>query len=565
MSQSTLDPPKPLAIRAPRAQAHAPMHPVHLTGLRHGTRALDGAPLIVERRDQEFVDGLLADLGDPSRHAALLASTPKRDGTTMRVFQPLQRVFNMVVLEAFCDVPGQPRVDPSQIDSSGFVLRRVDGTRHLAWLKAGTRVFGWEAVDEDLDPAQDRRAGAVTLGHPWLDARAPSQRRIRTAGSARLANAGELVGEDIQPLFVAPPDVCKRAGRTLLFGNLRVASGELSEAPATPPAFGTDAQERALLADQLVTYLREGGSRRFPVPAGRSFSSEDARRAAQSAPGAPSSALTRNEYDALDATLGLLLRQLHTEFDAFGSGTGAAALRSALGKLRVETDVAASNGRAARIDYRNALDFLSDARDVLIDALPGKRVDIPDRFGAVAQATAAAIFDATLTCLQQQFARVLPAAGRFERTRNGAEPQFAVRAFVRLKSGQPGCPGRLVWSRYSEAFTIADWFESSGAAIPVIPMPDLMDREQLKRVRPSVAFALPPRLAALLKNDPKDLRDGKGDSGNGLGLGWICAFSLPIITLCAFIVLNIFLQLFNLIFFWLPALKICVPVPKAKE
>lgn len=565
MTQATLSPPKPLAIRAPRALAHGPMHPIHLTGLRHDSRALDGAPLIVERRDQNFVEGLLADMGDPARHAELLDSTPAKLGNTMRVFQPLQRVFNMVVLEAFCDIPGQPRVDPAQIDSSGFVMRRVDGTRHLAWLKAGTKVFGWEAVDEDLDPAQDRRANAVTLGHPLLDARAPSQRRIRTAGSARLASANEAVGEDIQPLFVAPPDVCKGAGKTLLFGNLRVASGELSETPATPPVFGSDPEERALLADQLVTYLREGGARTFPVPAQRSFSTEDARRAAQTAPGVPLSPLSRNEYDALDKTLGLLLRQLHSEFDAFGAGTGPTALQAALRSLRVETDVPAANGQPARTDYRNAFEFLMEARDVLIDAIPGKRVSIPNRFGAVSSATATAIFSATLLCLQQQFARVLPAAGRFERTRNGADPQFVVRAFVRLKPEYPGCPGRLVWSRYSAPFTIAPWFESSGAPVPLIQMPDLMDREQLKRVKPTVAFALPPKLAALLQTDPKDLRDGKGDGGNGLGLGWICSFSLPIITLCAFIVLNIFLQLFNLIFFWLPSLKICIPIPKAKE
>ena len=565
MSQATLSPPKPLAVHAPRVSMHAPMHPIHLTGLRHDSRALDGAPLIVERRDQEFVEGLLADLGDKSRQAALLSSTPELQGTAMRVFQPLQRVFNMLVLEVFCDIPGQPRLDPARIDSSGFVLRRVDGTRHLAWLKAGTRVFGWEAVDEDLDPARDRRANAVTLGHPLLDARAPSQRRIRTAGSARLASATEAVGEDIQPLFVAPPEVCKGAAKTLLFGNLRVASGELSETPAAPPAFGTDQEERDLLAEQLVTYLREGGSRGFPVPAQRSFSTEDARRAAQTAPGVTLAPLSRNEYDALDKTLGLLLRQLHSEFDLFGTGTGATALQGALRSLRVETDVAAANGQPARIDYRDALEFLMEARDVLIDAVPGKTVGIPNRFGAVNHATATAIFSATLLCLQQQFARVLPAAGRFERTRNGADPHFVVRAFVRLKPEYPGCQGRLVWSLYSAPFIIAPWFESSGAPVPVIPMPDLMDREQLKRVKPTVAFSLPPKLAALLQNDPKDLRDGKGDGGNGLGLGWICSFSLPIITLCAFIVLNIFLQLFNLIFFWLPFLKICIPIPKAKE
>ena len=148
---------------------------------------------------------------------------------------------------------------------------------------------------------------------------------------------------------------------------------------------------------------------------------------------------------------------------------------------------------------------------------------------------------------------------------SGVEARYVVRAFIRLKPDHPGCPGRLVWSDYSEPFTIAPWFESSGAPVPVIPLPDLMDRAQLARVRPTVAFALPPKLAALLRTDAKDLRDGKGSGGNGLGLGWICSFPLPIITLCAFIVLNIFLQLFNLIFWWLPMLKICIPIPKAKE
>jgi hypothetical protein len=57
---------------------------------------------------------------------------------------------------------------------------------------------------------------------------------------------------------------------------------------------------------------------------------------------------------------------------------------------------------------------------------------------------------------------------------------------------------------------------------------------------------------------------GKGSGGNGQGLAWICSFSLPIITLCAFIVLHIFLILFNLIFFWLPFLKICLPLPKVE-
>jgi hypothetical protein len=50
-------------------------------------------------------------------------------------------------------------------------------------------------------------------------------------------------------------------------------------------------------------------------------------------------------------------------------------------------------------------------------------------------------------------------------------------------------------------------------------------------------------------------------TSDGISLMWICSFSLPIITLCAFIVLSIFLSLFDLIFRWLLFIKICIPFP----
>ncbi|MCB8745468.1 hypothetical protein LHU53_00940 [Rhodoferax sp. U2-2l] len=554
-------PPRPLALRAPSAQAPGQAHPVLLSGLRADPRAAPAAPVIVARRDQDFVEGLLADLGDASAHAALLASTPTRHQGVPRLFQPVQRVFNLVVMEVFCDLPGQPRLDPRKIESSGFVLRRVVGSQKLAWLKAGTQVFGWEAVDESLDPAQDRRGLAVNLGHPVLNALAPSQRAVRTAGSARLAGAKVAVSEDVQPLFKTPPEVADGVARTLLFGTLRVSSGELTEHAATPPVFGSTPQERQQLADDLVVYLRQGGARTLPVPTARSFSTEQWTAAAQEKP----SSLSPAEFRALDAQLGALLLQLGNEFNAFGSGTGPAAMQAALRQLQVESDVRNSQGQVTRTDRSSAYDFLLRAKAVLLDAVPGAALTLPDRWGAVSDTLAQAIFEASLLCLQQQFAQLLPARGRFEADGSGVEARYVVRAFIRLKPDHPGCPGRLVWSDYSEPFTIAPWFESSGAPVPVIPLPDLMDRAQLARVRPTVAFALPPKLAALLRTDAKDLRDGKGSGGNGLGLGWICSFSLPIITLCAFIVLNIFLQLFNLIFWWLPMLKICIPIPKAKE
>ena len=42
----------------------------------------------------------------------------------------------------------------------------------------------------------------------------------------------------------------------------------------------------------------------------------------------------------------------------------------------------------------------------------------------------------------------------------------------------------------------------------------------------------------------------------------LCSFSIPIITICALIVLMIFVALLNIIFWWMPFLKICLPKPE---
>ena len=68
---------------------------------------------------------------------------------------------------------------------------------------------------------------------------------------------------------------------------------------------------------------------------------------------------------------------------------------------------------------------------------------------------------------------------------------------------------------------------------------------------------------------PREVRricsKAKSSGGGSFTVGWICSFSLPIITICAFICLNIFLSLFDLIFRWMFFIKICIPFPKRSE
>ena len=96
-----------------------------------------------------------------------------------------------------------------------------------------------------------------------------------------------------------------------------------------------------------------------------------------------------------------------------------------------------------------------------------------------------------------------------------------------------------------------------------IPLPDPTDRNLLKALKPNVAFVRAAGAAESARSAvPKDLAEGKGSASPTLDLQWICSFSIPIITICAFIVLNIFLSLFDLIFRWMLFIKICIPFPK---
>jgi hypothetical protein len=48
-------------------------------------------------------------------------------------------------------------------------------------------------------------------------------------------------------------------------------------------------------------------------------------------------------------------------------------------------------------------------------------------------------------------------------------------------------------------------------------------------------------------------------------IGLICSFSIPIITICAIILLMIMVHLLDIIFKWVPFFKICLPLKLTKE
>ncbi len=130
---------------------------------------------------------------------------------------------------------------------------------------------------------------------------------------------------------------------------------------------------------------------------------------------------------------------------------------------------------------------------------------------------------------------------------------------LRMVYQRRSCPPVL--SEPTEPVRLAAIFEPGAPARPVkVALPD---PAHLRRMPRSVAFEMPPALRRIVNRVTPDLLKG-GDLGDdpGLGLGMICSFSIAIVMLIAFILMMVVALLLNLVFWWMPFLRICLPIPK---
>jgi hypothetical protein len=249
-----------------------------------------------------------------------------------------------------------------------------------------------------------------------------------------------------------------------------------------------------------------------------------------------------------------MLKVLAIQLDAFGDSADARKLREALSAISVTF----AGGATQTADV-----FLASAADVLVMSQgTGQSVLLPASWPEVTSRTADAIRTHFGKILQTRFSAFTPRATRFD----DPNARFQIYPFIRVRRDD-GCEDELVWAQKpSERYVVAPWFDNSVTPPVLVRLPPL-NRQNIKKLKPNVAFTVPKNLFNLLNcNSPKDFIDGKGKDCGNAGIDWICGFNIPIITLCAFIVLNIFLSLFNIIFFWLPFIKICFPLPaKLKE
>jgi hypothetical protein len=153
---------------------------------------------------------------------------------------------------------------------------------------------------------------------------------------------------------------------------------------------------------------------------------------------------------------------------------------------------------------------------------------------------------------------------------------FAIRCVYERPNCGPLNPAVL--SAPSEPFQMASFFDPEAPARQIrIPMPFNISPAALRRYNKSATLVVSDMLCGQIKRIRKltlgdlvlsvlpwpfhkDLPK-PGPAGSCDGFGTLCSLSIPIVTLCALILMLIIVALFDLFFHWIPLLFLCFRIP----
>jgi len=137
---------------------------------------------------------------------------------------------------------------------------------------------------------------------------------------------------------------------------------------------------------------------------------------------------------------------------------------------------------------------------------------------------------------------------------------------VRLVYERPRCPEnqRLTVSEPTRAFRLAHFhdpdapFRDNRIVLPIDTSIEGL-RKFPKAVRIEVSKQLRTQMERIQAIKLSDIEKKDIPGEKALDLGMVCSLSIPIITICALILMMIIISLLNIVFFWVPLFKICLP------
>jgi hypothetical protein len=488
-------------------------------------------PAILRFAGDDFMEQLQALLGDrPGRIGELLVRNETwrqpqagpasgTDGGTVRLYQPAHGRFYLVAASLVCGRYGLPdkTVDAAKEETVSFVLRRLGagGVEH-AWVPDGTGGGAWRLATAVEPAAGEERLPLVATWH----AEGPERRRRLLVGFVPAAARERYQGE-------APPPTDVSGDPMAAFTDPRVAElawtavnalDELRQAIASPPTNPTGFAEQ-VRASFFFALLDLAGFLQVHL--------SDVWTAAGGLPGPQA----------------VLLHKLRTT------------------QLRQNTSWYAALGEAAKSGLRLPLP------PTAIESLPP--------VGGMAPADVDSAITALLGATGPPGAAFLAmvAAALPKLDDNGEEPAEAdpdrtdARYVVRCVYERPHCleAERARLSARSRPFRLVPFFDPDAPARPIrISAPVDTSIEGLRKFPKNVSVLISNQLRQQMQRVDgiklEQLDDGDVGPELPLNLGMICQLSIPIITICALILLMIIVSLLNIVFWWLPFFKICRPL-----
>lgn len=296
---------------------------------------------------------------------------------------------------------------------------------------------------------------------------------------------------------------------------------------------------------------------------------------------------------------------LHDDLDALLSGypdTVEPDLIQALHWLASNVDVR-SNLEEVQVTYRSGGDPDAPAEHALwpthlfplADILHPQDIALPDSLLGGEDTAGLAPYEVEHRKVDRFIERLVGAIAVDENTRapdihapdeapqlDGQNGWFMIRCVYETPNCGPFQPALL--SAPTRPFEMASFFDSDAPGRPIrIPMPMDISPAGLRKYSRNATFMISDALCGKIKGmrkltlgdlvlsvlpwpfhkDLPDVDQGPcKDSGGGFGM--FCSLSIPIVTLCAMILLIIMVTLFNVFFRWLPLLFMCLPIPGLK-
>jgi hypothetical protein len=504
-----------------------------------------------------------------------------------KLFQPAQQRFYLVTASLACRKPGLPdhTVKAAEQERVSWVLRRVrpresganppapDTWLEDAWIPSGSAGTWRAATPTSLEAGEERlpmfsvsfrdgemsralRAALVPVARREQYARAATSGETSAPARIRIAVPGSYAARRIERVGMAAPIARKASVGSRLAASF--SAGALTSDPRVDA--GMDALQEALvdpwadLADWAATAATNDDSSTTIKLTSALVLLDFADWLVDWLPGV---------WDVItgakpDSTLEGAAYEL---WDALGATAAGVSFRDAVAGVKeiegdlenLTSDVEQRDGIPSPASF--AAPRLDDAtwRSTLLtrDA-SGVRPIVRLAQDALAEALAA---DASAPTPP-------PVVTRPDRTITPDAAWYVARCVYE----RPQCGSMLV-SDASEPFQLASFFDPDAPSRPVnVALPVDTSPAAFRKYDKKVAFALSDELRRQMSRITglDDLMKGNAANPQDVDGGVMCSMSMPIITICAMIMMMLMVNLLNLIFRWLPFFKICFPLPNLK-